>query len=635
MLTLALVTLAYASNSQVNYTANDFAHVNSYNGNFLFGSNLGWYSSWDDQSLADIAAGNPSRNVRGAGVKTLRPSLYEEFLESWGYDVRLAEFNHYQSLGIRDNTVFLGLPAAANHKDNAHYGGCADESNLFQNMYTPIWDGGANGTPVNENNYFALYVYKTVSRYKTYTKFWEIINEPDFSYSALSWADVGTPGNWWQNNPAPCDLANLKAPIFHYIRLLRISYEVIKTIDPTAYVATGGIGYPSFLDAVLRNTDNPVDGSVTAEYPLKGGAYFDVLSFHSYPAYDLKYWDNSIMQMVYTRHSDAAANAFINLKNTFQTVLSNYGYNGTTYPQKIWICTESNIPKKAVGGLIGSIEAQRNYILKAIVEAQRNNIRQLYVFNLGDDKTLAEASDGFQTMGLYQKLEGIGPLANGGVYNQQYNEMGISYKTASDILSGFAYDNNRTQLLNLSGTSKGAAFKDNTGGYVYVLWAATSIDGSEATSSTYSFPLGLNLASMINKREWNYSVSGITSTISSSNIALSGTPIFLYESLLLVDLHQDSARKRITEKELQVIVSPNPASAEATVKFTLKNTSNVSLELFDANGKQIQSIIQSKSFPKGTHTIPLKMVRELAGGIYYVRFETPNAKFIKKLVVAR
>ncbi|HVK48713.1 MAG TPA: hypothetical protein VM488_12725, partial [Pseudobacter sp.] len=253
--------------AQVSFTAN--TQVPVYNGKFMYGTNPGYYSSWDDKSLADIAAGNPSKNVKGAGVKTLRPALPESFLEQWSYDIRLAEFAHYASLGIVDNTVFLNGPSTA-HKDNTKYNGCADESVLWKNMYEPIWDNGANGTPVNENNYYALYVYKTVTRYKNWVKFWEIINEPDYDYGGNGYRKKGETGNWYDNLPNPCDLPNMKAPIFNYIRLLRISYEVIKTVDPTAYITTGGLGYPSFLDAILRFTDNPSGGAVSAAYPLKG-----------------------------------------------------------------------------------------------------------------------------------------------------------------------------------------------------------------------------------------------------------------------------------------------------------------------------------------------------------------------------
>jgi hypothetical protein len=203
--------------AQINYTANDPGSIPSYNNHFLFGTNMGYYGpTWDDMSVADIAAGNPAKNVKGAGAKTLRPSLYEGFLETWGYDVRLIQFAHYASLGVQDNTVFLGLPASDAHRDPNNYGGCADQSNLFKNMYEPIWDGGLNGTPVNENNYYALYVYKTVTRYKQWTKFWEIVNEPDQDGGTSGWKGPGVAGNWWENNPTPCELLNTKAPIYAY-----------------------------------------------------------------------------------------------------------------------------------------------------------------------------------------------------------------------------------------------------------------------------------------------------------------------------------------------------------------------------------------------------------------------------------
>jgi hypothetical protein len=255
-------------------------------------------------------------------------------------------------------------------------------------MFTPIWDGGANGTPVNDANYYALYVYKTVTRYRSYTKFWEIINEPDYDVTGNAWKEPGQPGNWWDNNPPPCALANMKAPIFHYIRMLRISYEVIKSIDSTAYITVGGLGYAAFLDAVLRNTDNPVDGSVTPEYPLKGGAYFDVMSFHNYPMYGLMYWDNSINNFAYKRHSDAAAEEFIKTKTKMATVLATHGYNNITYPEKHFICTENNIPRKEFGDYIGTDQAQTNYIIKALVQSQLEKVRSITCSHWGNQPIL-------------------------------------------------------------------------------------------------------------------------------------------------------------------------------------------------------------------------------------------------------
>ncbi|MEM8909930.1 MAG: hypothetical protein AAGD05_18925, partial [Bacteroidota bacterium] len=312
--------------AQVNFTANETVPV--LEAPFGFGSNMGFFPPWRDEQLADIAAGNADEGVVGAGVRSLRPSLPEHFLEQWGYDIRLHTFQHYANLGIANNTVFIGYPSEA-HQDTTYH--CPTyRSEVFANLYTPIWDGGANGTPVNEDNYYALYLYQMVNRYQDYVTFWEIWNEPDFDHSGNAWKSADMPGNWWVNNPSPCDYA-LRAPVFHYIRMLRISYEVIKSIDPDAYIATGGLGFPSFIDAVMRNTDNPQNGLPNAEYPLKGGAYFDVLSFHAYPHIDgsLREWNQEIQDFVYQRHSDAATDGVIAKKKEFEAVLTKHGYGSS------------------------------------------------------------------------------------------------------------------------------------------------------------------------------------------------------------------------------------------------------------------------------------------------------------------
>ncbi|MEL6868118.1 MAG: hypothetical protein AAFP19_27090, partial [Bacteroidota bacterium] len=335
MLLPLLLLLALPLLAQVNYTANDT--VRPYDGYFRPGTNMGYNPPWTDEQLANIAAGNPAMGIPGIGAKAIRPALDGEFMETFGYESRIDAYDHYQDLGLEELTNIVGFPVW--YQRDARFFCGNHQSEMFANLYDPIWDGGLNGTPVNDDNYFALYLYKTVSLYKDHVRFWEIWNEPGFDYTgAKGWLPPGAPGNWWDNNPDPCDY-KLRAPIFHYVRTLRVAWEVIKSIDPDAYVTVAGVGFPSFLDAILRNTDNPEDGSVSADYPLKGGAYFDVMGFHSYPHFDgsTRYWDNDIFDFVYTRHSDAAADGIISRQATYQSVLSNYGYDGQTYPNKEWI----------------------------------------------------------------------------------------------------------------------------------------------------------------------------------------------------------------------------------------------------------------------------------------------------------
>src|SRR5437763_12115977 len=106
LITIMALLNASISFCQVSYTANDFSHLTPYTAYFQYGTNMGYYGpSWNDQALADISAGNASKNIKGAGCKTLRLFLPEDFLETWGYDIRLDAFNYYSTLGINENVI--------------------------------------------------------------------------------------------------------------------------------------------------------------------------------------------------------------------------------------------------------------------------------------------------------------------------------------------------------------------------------------------------------------------------------------------------------------------------------------------------------------------------------------------------
>jgi len=606
---------ASLSEAQVNFTANDT--VPPFSGDFAYGSNMGYYPAWDDMQLADIAAGNPDNGVAGVGIHSLRPALPEHFLEQWGYDVRLEEFAHYASLNIRNNTIFIGYPSDA-HKDQSEF--CPGTgSEVFANMHLPIWDAGENGTPVNDDNYYALYLYRMVTAYKDYAKYWEISNEPDFDYTNHAWLPPGEPGNWWDNNPDPCQNA-LKAPVFYYVRMLRISYEVIKTIDPEAYVAIGGLGYPSFLDAVLRNTDNPDDGLITSEYPLKGGAYFDCMSFHSYPHIDgsLRYWDNDIDDFVYTRHSDAAAEGVVILKKEFQGVLENYGY-GQTYPEKPYIITEVNIPRVAFGNYIGSDDAQCNFIIKMLVEVQKEKVAQICVFNLGETKSESEASSEFQLMGLYKNLNDADP------YQQILNQSGIAFKTTSTLLDHKTYDPVQTNDLLFPDGVNGAAFKSADDEYTYVLWAETKTDMSELSTQSYSFPPFFNADSLYVK-EWNFSETGTTTTILSPQIQLTGAPVFI----TVKSRENAPPPPGVETEDFFFSCFPNPYAESMDIVLKLETKRKISLAIFDVEGHELKTFVYRTEMASGAYLY--KVSDDVPPGVYFCRLEVGREDYYCKFV---
>lgn len=478
---------------------------------------MGLYAGWTDDDLANIAIGNPAIDVQGAGVNSLRVLLPEYFLEFFGYTVRESTFQHYSNLGAPDNVAIIGYPT-----DEHRYQGvtCPSKpSESFENLFLPIWDDGSDGNPINEENYYAHYVYRMVDVYKDQVRFWEVQNEPDADISGNGGNPPGTPNNWYENVPDPCEYS-FSAPIFHYIRMLRIAYEVVHYLDPDGYVAVGGLGIPSFLDLILRHTDNPEDGSVSAEYPLLGGAYFDVLSYHSYPILDgsMRYYSQQVGGFVFERHSDRTGDAVVEKGNTFQLILDEYGYDGLTYPRKEFICTEYNVPRKTFT-FYGADDFQRNSAIKTAIALQKANIKQMHLYTLGDLAEEADATTEFQLKGMYKSLASTVP------YQVEKNEIAIGYKTMGDAIGGKTFDAAQTSALQLPPDVNGAAYF-GTDGYTYVLWARTTIDRSELAQATYSMPSNIATGFM-EVKAWDYSATGQTSLMDAQNITLSGDPIFI------------------------------------------------------------------------------------------------------------
>ncbi|MDF2187162.1 T9SS type A sorting domain-containing protein [Paraflavitalea sp. CAU 1676] len=626
--------------AQVSFTADNV--VPPYNGDFLYGTNGGWYWTWDGTSITDISVGNRSKNIVGIESRTFRPPIPADFVDYYGYDVSLAGFQYAQNLGVRDVTVILN-GSVPGQRDNTFYGPdgkpaagntCNQSSWMFKNMYTPIWDGGLNGTPYNDTNYCAKYVYEIVSRYKSFTKFWEVVNEPDFDQTQVAWRSRGQPGNWWENLPDPCALTNLRSPVFHYIRWLRITYDIVKTLDPTAYVCPGGIGYLAFADILCRYTDNPVDGSVTPEYPKPASAYFDVLSYHSYPQYALGYWSNAANGFVYERQSDKAAEKFVEGKYLFDSLLALYGYDGVQKPKKLFICTETNIASASFDGYIGSDVAQTNYVIKTMVLSQKHDIKQTYFFVLGDGKKASEATYSFDVMGLYECLTDNGPASGGPGYQQKIKNSGKAFKTIANLLYKAKYDAARTAALNLPPSIEGGAFLDSTGLYRYVLWAKTTGDWSENSSATYAFPAALGVSPTMELRAFDWSYSRATSIVNSNSIPLTGTPVFMSEDFTVLAVDDDKPKPPPTSSEFALSIYPNPATPATTMTFTIKGNAKVNVSIFNAEGRLVKTVLNSRSYTAGTHIVKLP-IQELTSGVYYARFETEKSKEMRKFVVTK
>ncbi len=76
---------------------------------------------------------------------------------------------------------------------------------------------------------------------------------------------------------------------------------------------------------------------------------------------------------------------------------------------------------------------------------------------------------------------------------------------------------------------------------------------------------------------------------------------------------------------------PNPVSSTTRIAFTLPNEQHVSLRLFDAQGRVVQTLLDRRE-GAGSHRVELD-ARGLSGGVYFYRLEAGTVVRQRKLVV--
>jgi hypothetical protein len=449
-------------------------------GFFRYGINGGFPNpNWSDQDLALLEVAR--------GCNSQRVSLPETHLAKWGWEIEKTDLSKSGGLGLSGHVGFLTSPtrehstASANVEDweLVHY--------LPKNLYEPILTD--DGT-INPNNYWGKYVYETVKTYKDYIKTWEVWNEPD-------WVENWQVTEDWKNRPpAEKELPRFNGSIFDYIRMLRVSKIAANLADQEAKIATGGLGYSSFLAAILRYTDNPIDGTVTEKYPETGGTYLDVLSFHHYPIYT-------------DGNSDDALDGYLSHVDEFLAEIK-------SAKTKIlgWENTETGAPHVATGKFPGGDQYAINYLLKVMTQAHARGIDGVDWFVLSDSKTATNADDPYQLMGLYLPVSELKTIAEATPTNT-----GIAYKTLAQFLSKARFDSDRTKQLGLTEPLRGSAFRTADGKSAVVIWVRAQGVDETATTTTYTSKDAYSMY------DWDYAATGkVTSFSVGDDLPLSTNP---------------------------------------------------------------------------------------------------------------
>lgn len=86
------------------------------------------------------------------------------------------------------------------------------------------------------------------------------------------------------------------------------------------------------------------------------------------------------------------------------------------------------------------------------------------------------------------------------------------------------------------------------------------------------------------------------------------------------------------EYDYNVSVYPSPATQSTIVSVSLPKEGNISIDLFDLNGKHIAKLRESSEFDKGNHPIELNL-SNINSGVYSLSIVIENQVITKKLVI--
>jgi len=78
--------------------------------------------------------------------------------------------------------------------------------------------------------------------------------------------------------------------------------------------------------------------------------------------------------------------------------------------------------------------------------------------------------------------------------------------------------------------------------------------------------------------------------------------------------------------DLNLLVYPNPISEQFTLQFGLTEKAEVSVHLFDLQGKLVQALVQNQSFENGEHALSLSCPNHLPAGNYILTLEVEGKK---------
>lgn len=329
-----------------------------------------------------------------------------------------------------------------------------------------------------------------------------------------------------------------------------------------------------FILGYLRINEN---GSIDSNYGTNGFFYTKIHPYSNQAS--LEYADNILIQsdnkkiMVgisypYPYSTAISFNSFVQRMNVNDTVDTSYGTNGLVYFPSV----------------IGDFNVNDSYILandKLLLNFVSSNSSKTTKLNIDGslDTTFGVngvSSDVFGTMNYAMTVQPDGKILKSGSKNGQFS---IScYNTNGSIDTTFGVNGEVT--VGSLGIDTDWGFAESSFSKIIIQPDGKIIAGGDTFDGYYQLSTLVRLT--------NATLG--TMDFSSTKNALS--------------------------------IYPNPIETNATFEFTLENSENITIELYDVQGRLVQTIATNKQMAAGNHNLPIELNQSLTSGNYFLKLAT-------------
>ena len=233
----------------------------------------------------------------------------------------------------------------------------------------------------------------------------------------------------------------------------------------------------------------------------------------------------------------------------------------------------------------------------------------------------AKLIDGFGFV-LFTKTDGMMSLIKYDIENNLYNVYDILQKTELDLNSTFMteFDNK----------------------FVIIINTQTEIRFYEFLNDTIVLSNSLPAVSTI----YNEPVTGLSAykTLSDSLLFILSTEYGNGKKLYFAkgkvsDFTSEQNDLMPQKKQFLLSCYPNPFNPDTTIEFYLPQNDFVNIDIYNIKGQKVNSLIRNQYLETGNHRVSFvgkdNFNKDLASGIYFVKFKSENHRFVSKVLLIK